>query len=161
MCATCSLLGTPILSVVVWNQLCTTCCRWWYPFCCVANKERSPRKDIWKAEPPVKRLCLPSSVGALARLPKHNNGPRCLWPCTVPACSQLGDTRAASTWPSGSHHQASQTTYHPWLQATQAPRTLPPACSLFSWVKNYGPQFDHTLGDSRRIPGRGNYVFEF
>ena len=46
-------------------------------FCCVANKERSPRKDIWKAEPPVKRLCLPSSVDALARLPKHNNGPRC------------------------------------------------------------------------------------
>ena len=113
VCATCSLLGTPILSVVMWNQLCTTCCRWWYHFCCVANKERSPRKDIWKAEPPVKRLCLPSSVDALARLPKHNNGPRCLRPSTVPACSQLGDTLAASTWPSGSHHQASQTTYHP------------------------------------------------
>ena len=31
----------------------------------------------------------------------------------------------------------------------------------FSWVKTYGPQFDHTLGDSRRIPGRGNYVVEF
>ena len=57
----------------------------------------SPRKDIWNAEPPVKRLCLPSSVDALARLPKHNNGPRSLRPCTVPACSQLGDTRAAST----------------------------------------------------------------
>ena len=26
---------------------------------------------------------------------------------------------------------------------------------------NYGPEVDHTLGDSRRIPGGGNYVFEY
>ena len=52
---------------------------------------------IWNAEPPVKRLCLLSSVDALARLPKHNNGPRCPRPSTVPACSQLGDAHAAST----------------------------------------------------------------
>ena len=68
-----------------------------YHLCCVANKERSPRKDIWNAEPPVERLCLLSSVDDLARLPKHNNGPRCLRPSTVPACSQLGDIRAASS----------------------------------------------------------------
>ena len=42
------------------------------------TRRGAPRKDIWNAEPPVKRLCLPSSVDALARLPKHNNGPRCL-----------------------------------------------------------------------------------
>ena len=42
-----------------------------------------------------------------------------------------------------------------------SPHPLDLRVSLFSRVKNYGPQFDNTLGDSRRIPGRGNYVFEF
>ena len=45
-----------------------------------------------------RNVCLPRSVDALARLPnKHNNRPRCLRPPTVLTCSQLGDTRAAST----------------------------------------------------------------
>ena len=62
------------------------------------NKERRPRKDTRHAGPPAKRICLPRSVDALARLPnKHNNRPRCLRPPTVPTCSQLGDTRATST----------------------------------------------------------------
>ena len=62
------------------------------------RREAHEKTYIWNAEPPVKRLCLPSSVDALARLPtKHNNGPRCPRPSTVPACSQLGDARAAST----------------------------------------------------------------
>ena len=43
----------------------------------LCRQQRGPRKDMWKAEPPVKRLCLRSSVDASARLPKHNNGPRC------------------------------------------------------------------------------------
>ena len=65
---------------------------------CVANKERRPRKDTRHAGPPAKRICLPRSVDALARLlNKHNNRPRCLRPPTVPTCSQLGDTRATST----------------------------------------------------------------
>ena len=50
------------------------------------------------AGPPAKRICLPRSVDALARLPnKHNNRPRCLRPPTVPTCGQLGDTRATFT----------------------------------------------------------------
>ena len=47
-------------------------------FCCVANKERSQRKEVWNTEPPAKHLCLLRSVDALARLLKHNNRPRCL-----------------------------------------------------------------------------------
>ena len=108
--------GDTRVYVVQWcrSKLCTTCCRWWYHFYCVANKERRPRKDTRHAGPPAKRICLPRSVDALARLPnKHNNRPRCLRPPTVPTCSQLGDTRATSTWPSRSHHQASQTAYPP------------------------------------------------
>ena len=42
------------------------------------HKERSPRNDVWNTEPPAIRVCLPRSVDALARLPKHNNRPRCL-----------------------------------------------------------------------------------
>ena len=51
-----------------------------YHFCCVAKKERSPRprKDVWDTEPPAKRLCFPRNVDAFARLPKHNNRPRCV-----------------------------------------------------------------------------------
>ena len=45
---------------------------------CCRNKKRSPRKDVRNTEPPAKRVCLPRSVDALARLPKHNNRPRCL-----------------------------------------------------------------------------------
>ena len=103
MCATYSLLGTrAYIYAVQWcrSKLCTTtlkknqttprpsehppvmgetCCRWWYHFYCVANKERRPRKDTRHAGPPAKRICLPRSVDDLARLPnKHNNRPRCL-----------------------------------------------------------------------------------
>ena len=88
VCATYSLLGTPaytlylVYVIVMWNQtlyyLLLQMMISYQHLCCVANKKRSPRKDVWNTEPPVKRLCLPPSVDALARLPEHNNRPRCL-----------------------------------------------------------------------------------
>ena len=88
MCATYSLLGTPPAYVYVVPGVCSyvesnsvllvAANNDMYHFCCVANKERSPRKDVWSTKPPAKRLCLPRRVDALARLPKHNNRPRCL-----------------------------------------------------------------------------------
>ena len=48
------------------------------PLLLCRQQGEEPTKYIWNAEPPAKRLCLSSSVDALARLPKHNNGSRCL-----------------------------------------------------------------------------------
>ena len=47
-----SLLGTCGI------KLCTTCRRM-IPLLLCRQQERSPQKDIWNAEPPAKRLCLP------------------------------------------------------------------------------------------------------
>ena len=64
----------------------------------VLPTRRGGHEKTRHAGPPAKRICLPRSVDALARLPnEHNNRPRCLRPPTVPTCSQLGDTRATST----------------------------------------------------------------
>ena len=163
VCATSSLLDTSayISYVVMWNQTLSFLLQMMIPLLLCRQHGEEPTKICMGCGTADQTSMKPLKCECLARLPKLFNRPRCLRPSTVPSCSQLGDTRAASTWPSGGHHQASQTTYPLELRASQAPRSLLPASSLFPWVKNYGSQFDHTLGDSRRIPGRGNSVFEF
>ena len=56
-------------------KFCTsTFCRiWCYHFCCSPTKRGAPWSDVWKAESPTKRLCLPRSLNALARLLEDNH----------------------------------------------------------------------------------------
>ena len=51
-------------------KFCTFCRIWCYHFCCSPTKRGAPRSDVWKAESPTKRLCLPRSLNALGRLLK-------------------------------------------------------------------------------------------
>ena len=43
----------------------------------VLPTKRGAHENAWNTEPPGKRVCLPRSEDALARLPKRNNRPRC------------------------------------------------------------------------------------
>ena len=90
-------------------------------------------------------------MDALARLPKHNNRPRCLRAVNsgIHAPHPL-DLRGAIIKPPKPPFLLNYENF-------QEPRTLP----SFLLSKKLWTQIDHTLGDSRRIPGRGNYVFEF
>ena len=104
----------------------------------------APRKDVCNAESPTKCLRLPSSVNGLSRLPKHNR-PRCLRVVN----SEIHAPRPLDL--AVVFLKPSKITYRPYPRASQAPRTMPPAPSLFSSV-NYEPQSDHTPGGSRLIP---------
>ena len=83
MCATFSLLGTPIFSM--WNQTLCDLLQMMIPLLLCRQQGEEPTKRHMESGTAVKRLCLPSSVDALARLPKHLatvhgacDRPRCL-----------------------------------------------------------------------------------
>ena len=121
------------------------------------TRRGAPRNDVWNAESPKKRQCLPWSVGALARLPKHNNRPRFLRVVNsgiyAPQPVDLGGVESSSSPP----NDISSLSWSISNTSDLAASVL----SLLLGKKLSTSSQNHTLGGSRRIHGRGNYVFEF
>ena len=69
----CILLYNSIYSTrwyaVMWHQILYFLQNLVIPLRCSPTRRGAPRSDVWKAESPTKRLCLPRSVNALARQP--------------------------------------------------------------------------------------------